>query len=86
MWRFVHNPRVEPAAPMEPIVEAVRARADRGELAPARRNEIRASLGRLRDLAARDAEPKSDGERELLRIARWALDRRGRADDPLEPR
>jgi hypothetical protein len=86
MWRFLHNPRVEPAALMEPVVEAVRALADRGELAPARRDEIRANLGRLRDRAARHAEPKSDGERELLRIARWALDRRGRADDPLGPR
>lgn len=55
--------------------DRVRALADRGELTPAMRDEIRAALGRLRDLAARHAAPKSDGEREMLRVARWALDR-----------
>lgn len=42
--------------------------------APEKRAEIRAALDHLRDLAARHAEPKSDGERELMRVVRWALD------------
>lgn len=42
---------------------------------PEKLAEIRAALGRLRELADRHADPKSEGGREMLRIARWALDR-----------
>ena len=50
---------------------------DRGELTPQKRAEYRAALDRLRAIEGRHREPKSDGERELHRIARWVLDRWG---------
>jgi hypothetical protein len=55
--------------------ERVRAMEDRGELTAARRAEYRAALDRLRALEARHREPVSDGERDLFRIAGWAIDR-----------
>ncbi|MDG3007887.1 hypothetical protein [Paludisphaera mucosa] len=55
--------------------DRVRAMAARDELTAARRAELRAGLDRLRALETRHREPKSGGERELLRIARWVLDR-----------
>jgi hypothetical protein len=48
--------------------------ASRGTLTPQGRAEYRAALDRLRAVEARHREPRSDGERELHRIARWALD------------
>ena len=47
----------------------------RGELTPEKRAEYRAALDRLRAIERRHREPKSDGEKELHRIARWVLDR-----------
>ena len=63
--------------------ERVRAMASQGTLTPERRAEYRASLDRLRAMEGRHREPKSDGEAELHRIARWVLDEwagRGRSD------
>ena len=55
--------------------ERVRAMRDRGELTPQKRAEYRAALDRVREIEQRHREPKSDGERELHRIARWVVDR-----------
>jgi hypothetical protein len=63
----------QPASLTSP--DRARALADRGALTPERRAEIRDALGRLRALADRHAEPRTDGEREMLRAARWCLDR-----------
>ena len=52
----------------------VRAMRDRGELTAERRAGYRAALDRLREIERRRAGAKSDGERELHRIARWLLD------------
>jgi hypothetical protein len=54
--------------------ERVRAMTDQGALTPAKKAEYRAALDRLRGIEARHREPKSDGEKELRRIARWVLD------------
>jgi hypothetical protein len=58
--------------------ERVRAMKDRGELTSKKRAEYRAALDRLRYIEGRHREPRSDGEKELHRIARWLLDRWGR--------
>lgn len=55
--------------------DRVRAMADRGEWTASKRAELRGALGRLRDVEERHRRPKSDGEREIQRIARWLLDR-----------
>jgi hypothetical protein len=55
--------------------ERVRAMKDRGELTAKVRAEYRAALDRLRAIEGRHREPRSDGERDLFRIARWAIDR-----------
>jgi hypothetical protein len=55
--------------------ERVRAMQDRGELTPKKKAEYRAALDRLRGIEARYREPRSDGEKELHRIAVWVLDR-----------
>jgi hypothetical protein len=57
--------------------ERVRAMKDRGELTPAKRDEYRTALDRLREIERRHREPRSDGEKELHRIARWVLVRWG---------
>ena len=46
-----------------------------GELTPEKKAEYRAALDRLRAVERRHNEPKSEGERELHRIAAWVLDR-----------
>lgn len=53
--------------------DRVRSLASQVELPPSRRAEIRADLDRLQAIASRHADPKSDGERELLRVVRWVL-------------
>jgi hypothetical protein len=60
-----------------PVVspDRVRAMAAQGKLTPQKRVEYRAALERLRRIEGRHQEPKSDGERELHRIARWVIDR-----------
>jgi hypothetical protein len=63
--------------------ERVRAMKDRGELTAKRRAEYRAALDRIRAIEDRPREPKSVGERELHRIARWMLDRWGEEDKKL---
>ena len=55
--------------------ERVRAMKDRGELTQKKRAEYRAALDRLRAVEGRHREPRSDGEQELYRVARWVLDR-----------
>ena len=55
--------------------ERVRAMKERGDLTPKKRGEYRAALDRLRAIEGRHREPRSDGEKELHRIARWVLDR-----------
>jgi hypothetical protein len=57
--------------------ERVRAMKDRGELTPQKKAEYRAALDRLRAIEARHRPPKSEGEKELCRIARWVLDQSG---------
>ena len=54
--------------------ERVRAMKDRGDLAPRRRRDYRAALDRLRAIEGRHRESKSDGEKELGRVARWVTD------------
>jgi hypothetical protein len=52
---------------------------DRRELTTAKRDEYRRALDRLQQAERRHREPRSDGEKELHRIARWVLDQwRGR--------
>jgi hypothetical protein len=60
-----------------PVVspDRVRAMAAQGKLTPRKRSEYRAALERLRRIEGRHREPRSDGERELRRIARWVIDR-----------
>jgi hypothetical protein len=66
--------------------ERVRAMASQGKLTPPKRAEYRAALDRLRAIETRHRDPKSDGERELRRIARWVLDRwEGGGDRLLDP-
>ncbi len=66
--------------------DRVRAMESQGKLTPQKRADYRAALGRLRDIEQRHREPRSDGERELHRIARWVIDRwraeGKRIDDP----
>ena len=52
--------------------------AAQGKLTPQKRGEYRAALDRFREIEDHHREPKSDGERELHRIARWVLDRWGK--------
>lgn len=61
-----------PAPSVSP--ERVRAMAAQGSLTPQQRDEYREALGRVAAIESRHRDPKSDGERELLRIARWVLD------------
>ena len=63
-------------------VDRVRAMAAQGKLTPQKRVEYRAALERLRRIEDRHRQPKSDGERELHRIARWVVER-WRADGML---
>ncbi|WP_406699518.1 hypothetical protein V5E97_11700 [Singulisphaera sp. Ch08] len=63
--------------------ERVRAMKADGTMTPAKRREYRAALDRIHAVEARYQEPKSDGERELRRIARWVLDRWGDEDRKL---
>lgn len=71
-----------------PVVspDRVRAMAAQGELTPQKRAEYRSALQRPREIEGRHREPKSDGEQELHRMARWIIDQwRGvdnRLDDP----
>jgi hypothetical protein len=60
-----------------PVVspDRVRAMEAQGKLTPHQRAEYRVALDRLRRIEGRHREPKSDGERELHRIARWVIDR-----------
>jgi hypothetical protein len=58
----------------------VREMASRGELTARERGEIRAALDRVSAIASRHREPRTNGERELLRIARWVVDRWDDAD------
>ena len=55
--------------------ERVRAMRTQGTLTPQKRAEYLAALGRLREIEARHRGPKSEGEKELGRVARWVLDR-----------
>jgi hypothetical protein len=54
--------------------ERVRAMKERGDLSPKRRAEYREALDRLRAVGVRHDKPTSDGEKQLHRITRWALD------------
>lgn len=65
----------QPSPPTSP--RRVRAMRDRGELTPQKQAEYRTALDRLRAVESRHREPRSDGERELRRIALWVLDRWG---------
>ena len=49
--------------------------AVQGKLTPSKKAEYRAALDRLQLVEARHRGPRSEGERELHRIARWVLDR-----------
>ncbi|WP_165069649.1 hypothetical protein [Paludisphaera rhizosphaerae] len=60
--------------------DRVRAMTSPGELPASRRAEIRADLDRLQAIASRHVEPRSDGERELLHVARWVLSLWGPAE------
>jgi hypothetical protein len=71
----------QPSPPTCP--QRVRAMAGRGELTPPERAEYRAALDRLQDVESRHRGPRSDGERELRRIARWVLDRWGEGERAL---
>ncbi len=55
--------------------ERVRAMRDKGELTPEKRSEYRVMLERVRGIELRHREPRSIGERDLHRIARWVVDR-----------
>jgi hypothetical protein len=71
-----------------PVVspDRVRAMKVQGQLTPRKRAGYRAALDRLRQIEQRHHEPKSDGERELVRIARWVVDEwQGEADLLEEP-
>src|SRR5262249_41662867 len=57
--------------------ERVRAMTDPGGIPAAERAADRRALDRLRAMETRHREPRSDGEKELHRIARWVLDRWG---------
>src|SRR5947209_14392924 len=53
--------------------ERVRAMRDRRDLTPTKRADYRAALDRLRAIERRHREPRSNGEKELGRIASWVL-------------
>jgi hypothetical protein len=55
--------------------ERVRAMRDRGDLSPEKRSEYRKMLDQVREIERRSRRQKSNGERELHRIARWVVDR-----------
>jgi hypothetical protein len=55
--------------------ERVRAMEKQGTLTPQKRAEYRAGLERLRGIAGRHREPRSNGERDLGRVAGWVVDR-----------
>ena len=55
--------------------ERVRAMKDKGELTAVKRDGYRRTLDQLRAIEGRHREPRSEGEKELHRIARWVLDR-----------
>jgi hypothetical protein len=55
--------------------ERVRAMKAQGKLTPQKSAEYRTALERLRAIERRHREPKSDGEKELRRIAVWVLNR-----------
>ncbi|QEH32333.1 hypothetical protein OJF2_08030 [Aquisphaera giovannonii] len=57
--------------------ERVRAMKERGELTTRKKADYRAALERLRAIEGRHGAGRSPGERELRRVARWALDRWG---------
>jgi hypothetical protein len=65
-----------------PVVspERVRAMKAQGKLTPQNSADYRTALDRLRSIERRNREPKSDGEKELRRIAGWVLDRWGEED------
>jgi hypothetical protein len=48
---------------------------ERGNLSQKRRVEYRRVLDQLRAIDERHQKPRSEGEKELHRIARWVLDR-----------
>lgn len=54
--------------------ERVRAMQAEGTLTAPKQIDYRTALGRIQAIEARYPEPRSDGERELRRIARWVLD------------
>jgi hypothetical protein len=58
-----------------PVVcpERVRAMKFQGTLTLQKQAEYRATLGKLSRIEQRHREPRSDGERQLLAIARWVL-------------
>ena len=58
-----------------PVVcpERVRAMKVQGTLTSEKRDEYRATLTKLRAIVERHREAKSEGERQLLQIARWVL-------------
>jgi hypothetical protein len=60
-----------------PVVspERVRAMKVHATLTPQKSVDYRTALDRLRGIERRYREPKSDGEKELHRIARWILAR-----------
>lgn len=60
--------------------ERVRAMKDRGELTPAKRDEYRRALDRLREVERRHREPSSVGEIGLHRIAEWVVEQWQRED------
>jgi hypothetical protein len=55
--------------------QRVRAMRDRGELTSEKRAAYQKMLAQIREIDRRHREPKSKGERELHRIARWVVDR-----------
>src|SRR4029077_2846962 len=63
--------------------ERVRAMKAQGNLTPQKIADYRNALDRLRAIERRRGEPKSDGEKELHRIADWVLDRWSKEDRSL---
>lgn len=53
--------------------ERVRAMKAQGRLSPEKWNEYKAALAKLRAMEERHREARSEGERELLQLARWVL-------------
>jgi hypothetical protein len=64
--------------------ERLRAMDAQGKLTPQKRAEYRAALDRIRQIEERHRAPKSAGERELHRIARWIIDQGKSAGKLLE--